>query len=145
MQVLKQSQLQIPSDLNCLSQVLAWFEELKLPQIPNLSWLECQTALAEGFTNAVRHAHREHSPNDEIGIEVEVTILTTSIELRVWDQGFYFDLEKKIESLGNSVDKDAEGGRGLLMMRQLLDHISYTRTQDGRNCLLLVKKYKPLD
>ncbi len=141
MQVLQHSQLQIPSDLNHLARVLVWFEQLKLPQIPSLIWLQCQTALAEGLTNAVRHAHKEYSSDHHI--EVEVTIFANSIEIRVWDQGVDFDLDQKIASLGDSVDVNAEGGRGLLMMRQLVDRISYTRINDNRNCLLLVKAYPP--
>src|SRR4028118_1653051 len=42
----------------------------------------------------------------------------------------------------NSIDQLAEGGRGLKLMWQIADELSYTRTLDGRNCLWLSKSYE---
>ena len=44
--------------------------------------------------------------------------------------------------MSNSIDELAEGGRGVKLMWQIADELSYTRTLDGRNCLLLTKNYQ---
>jgi cellulose synthase (UDP-forming) len=41
----------------------------------------------------------------------------------------------------DEVDEMAESGRGLSIMQQISDHVSYTRTTDNRNCLLIIKSY----
>ncbi|NJM63119.1 MAG: ATP-binding protein, partial [Oscillatoriales cyanobacterium RU_3_3] len=41
-----------------------------------------------------------------------------------------------------SIDEIAEGGRGLKLMWQIADELSYTRTADDRNCLFVSKNYE---
>lgn len=111
--------------------------------MPQKDWLQCQLALAEGFTNAVRHAHKHL--DDETPIELEVTLYSTSIELRIWDCGVPFDLEERIEQLDGKPDYHAGGGRGLILMQKIADRLSYSRVDERRNCLLLVKNYAPVE
>jgi cellulose synthase (UDP-forming) len=141
-QFLQSFQLQVNTDFNALGQVLSWFDELKPPTIPQRTWLECQTALAEGFANAVDHAHHKLPP--ETPITIEVTIFTQSIEIRIWDCGAAFDLEKQLQQLPDEIDEMAERGRGLNIIQQITNYLTYTRTPDNRNCLLLIKSYSPL-
>jgi serine/threonine-protein kinase RsbW len=122
-----------------LEEVLSWFEQLNQPSIPKKVWLQCQLALAEGFTNAVRHAHKG-LPTD-VSIDLEVTLLPQHLEMRIWDQGPPFDLEKWLQTHEPKMDAGAGGGRGLAILNQIADQLSYTRTDDNRNCLLLVKNY----
>ena len=139
-ELLQSFQLQVHTQPNDLSQVLSWFETLRQPSIPPNVWLECQTALAEGFDNAFRHAHK--GLPSETPINIEATIFSQSIELRIWDYGSDFDLEEHIQQLPDEVDEMAEGGRGVSIMQRIADHLSYTRTPDNRNCLLLIKSYQ---
>jgi serine/threonine-protein kinase RsbW len=44
--------------------------------------------------------------------------------------------------MSTSIDELAESGRGIKLMWQIADQLSYTRTLDGRNCLLLSKSYE---
>jgi serine/threonine-protein kinase RsbW len=41
-----------------------------------------------------------------------------------------------------SIDELTESGRGIKLMWQIADELSYTRTLDGRNCLLVTKSYE---
>ena len=64
MKAVKQISFVVPSDLLCLGEVLGKYEEVKPEFINQRVWLECQLALAEGFTNAVRHAHKKSPPGN---------------------------------------------------------------------------------
>ncbi len=135
----QKSSKQVSTDLKALDQVLSWFDQLKQPSIPKKIWIQCQLAVAEGFTNAVRHAHSELPTNTPI--DIEVTLFPEYLELRIWDQGPPFDLEERLQSLAQKVDEHAGGGRGLAILQKIADKLSYTRTGDNRNCLLIVKRY----
>lgn len=136
----KKSIKQVPTDLRALDQVLSWFDQLYQPSIPKKVWLQCQLALAEGFTNAVRHAHRNFPT--EVPIDIEVTLFSGSLEMRIWDQGLPFDFEQRLKAMDQKVDEQAGGGRGLAILQKIADKLSYTRTDDNRNCLLMVKTYQ---
>jgi len=136
---LKKFMRQFPTDRTALEEVLLWFEEFNQPSIPRTVWIQCQLALAEGFTNAVRHAHKDLPTN--VPIDIEVTLFPQSLELRIWDQGPPFDLEQRLQHLEQSVDEHSGGGRGIAILQKIADHLSYKRTDDNRNCLLIVKCY----
>lgn len=130
---------QVSTDLGLLRPVLEWFDRLDQESVPRPVWLQCRLALAEGFTNAVRHAHAD-KPVDT-PIEIEVTFRKRSIELRIWDYGAGFDLEKRLDMLPEPKNQDASGGRGLKIIQQTADVFSYTAVDDQRNCLLIVKHF----
>ncbi|HBE21616.1 MAG TPA: anti-sigma regulatory factor [Cyanobacteria bacterium UBA11149] len=136
---LKQSHLQVTTDLNAVAEVLQWFEKLILPQLPDRFWRACQLALVEGFTNAVRHAHRDLPKTTPI--ELELKVFPQSMEMRIWDRGKPFDLLNKLQSLLGEQDKDPfrENGRGLIFMSKSTDELSYERLSDNRNCLFMRK------
>ena len=141
LQVLKKADLQVNTGLSALDRVLSWFAQLYEQRIPTSVWIRCQLALAEGFTNAVRHAHEGKRP--DLPVDIEVAVSTESVEIKIWDSGAAFDLEQKIKDMSEKIDPEASGGRGLKLMKDIADSLSYTRTADGRNCLSIVKNYTP--
>ena len=130
---------QVDSDLKSLDTVLKYFEQLKPAGIPQKDWLQCQLALAEGFTNAVRHAHRHLPP--EIPIEIEIDIVPHQMEIRIWDRGSVFDLESFIEKNAHLDHSFSGHGQGLPILQKIADQLSYTHTEDQRNCLLIIKQF----
>lgn len=141
LQVLKKADLQVNTGLSALDQVLSWFAQLYEQRIPTSVWIRCQLALAEGFTNAVRHAHEGKRP--DLPVDIQVAVCTESVEVKIWDSGAAFDLEQKIKDMSEKIDPEAPGGRGLKLMKDIADSLRYTRTADGRNCLSIVKNYSP--
>ncbi|NEQ85281.1 MAG: ATP-binding protein [Moorea sp. SIO2I5] len=139
---LKTSIQKFPSDLKALEKALGWFDQFKPSSVRQKVWLQCQLALAEGFTNAVRHAHKD-LPED-VSIDVEVTLFPQRLELRIWDQGPPFDLEQRLTDIKQQMNPQSGGGRGIAILQKIADHLSYTRTDDNRNCLLIVKCYQEL-
>jgi serine/threonine-protein kinase RsbW len=131
--------LQVGTDLNALGQVLSWFDRFASPSISQRIWLQCKTALAEGFTNAVRHAHKNQS--SDVPIEIEVKKSPNSFEIRILDYGLPFNLEEKLKTLPDEIDLEATGGRGLKIMHSIADCLTYTRISANQNCLSIVKYY----
>ncbi len=132
--------LKVNTDLTASSQVLSWFEQINQPPLPNpKTWWECQTLMIEGFTNIVEHAHKNLPP--ETLVEIEAVRLKEHIEIRIWSQGQFFDLEKKLREISGFEDNDGERGRGLKIMSTIADELSYTPTLDNRYCLFISKYY----
>ena len=132
------SSFRAKTNLSELVQVLTWFDEFTQSSLPEKTFMQCQTLLAEGFTNAVRHAHQ--SKAIDLPIDIELQLLNQQIEIRIWDYGEPFDLLQKVKSLPERVDTDSTGGRGLKLLEQIADGFSYIRT-DQRNCLTMIKQW----
>jgi len=137
--VLKQDHLKVKSDLKILNQVQQWFEQFCSQHSSQLPWPESQLyrlnlALAEGFTNAVRHAH--HTLPPETTIDIDLTLWVDRLEIRIWDQGKPFNPDVLEEPEPGTLQ---EGGYGWFLLRRLADKVVYERSSDSRNCLLIVK------
>ena len=132
--------LQVDTKLGRLNDVLSWFEGLISPYLPQTTGWQCEVALAEAFTNAVRHAHQDLPSSTPIDLEIE--LFANFLEIRVWDCGKPFDLKAQLKANEinfNSLEK--EGGRGLQFIKKLTDELQYLTSSDYRNCLVIRKKY----
>jgi serine/threonine-protein kinase RsbW len=137
--MLRRDHLTVQSDLTVLTQVQEWFEQFCAQYSSRLFWLKGQLyplnlALAEGFSNAVRHAH--HELPTETAIEIDLALWDDRIEIRIWDQGKPFDPNLLEEPKPGTL---RVGGYGWFLLRRLADQVAYERNPDGRNCLLIVK------
>ncbi len=135
----QQDHLTVKSELKLLNLVQQWFENFWLQHFPQLGWSESQfyrlnLALAEGFTNAVRHAH--HALPPETTIDIDVSLWFDRIEIRIWDHGKPFNPDAIAEPEPGTLQV---GGYGWFLLRRLADRVVYERGSDGRNCLLIVK------
>ncbi len=140
---LQTSKLQVESKLEALTDVLSWYDSLKIDAIDNRTWLELQTVVGEAFDNVVSHAHQELS--EDTAIDLEIAILSQSIVFKIWDHGAEFDLEARRNQLPKDIAPEAESGRGIFLLEELADYFSYTKLPDERNCLLVIKTYQPQD
>jgi serine/threonine-protein kinase RsbW len=86
-------------------------------------------AVTEACANVVEHADGE----DEYQIEVSVD--GARCEIRVIDTGHGFDQALATEMPGH----EAEGGRGLLLMRSLMDTLSFDSEPDTGTVVRLTK------
>lgn len=139
--LLVRSHLQVSTDLLFLEEVLEWFDRITTPFLaPDLNY-ECKIAITEGFTNVVRHAHQELSQQTPIDIQVE--IYSQLIEIKLWDFGKYFDLQKTLHLILNEKIEplEKEEGRGLILMSKLTDELIYCRLDNSRNCLIMRKHF----
>lgn len=137
--VLKQSTYTTKTDPEDLKDVLSWFDAFHNLPIPQEDWLQCQLALIEGFTNVVRHAHRELPY--ETPITIEVTVTTDYFDMKIWDYGPGFDFHTMLDQKLATTTADSENGRGLRIMYRVADVVEYVRTIDQRNCLHIQKRF----
>ena len=139
-QDIKQYHLRVRTELEALKEVLQWFESLVFPLVPRKMGWQCEVALVEAFTNAVRHAHQNLPKNTPIDLEVE--LLPNFLEMRIWDRGQPFDLKAKLLQGAKEVSSmEKEGGRGLQFINKLTDELEYLNLRNHRNCLVMRKKY----
>ncbi|WP_035985334.1 ATP-binding protein [Leptolyngbya sp. KIOST-1] len=134
-----QAHLQVASQLDVITQVQRWFRDTCRSLEGESAWVgsHCDRlalALTEGFTNAVRHAHAHLPP--ETGIDIDLALDTDQVEIRIWDYGDPFNPELLPEPQPGEL---LESGYGWFLLRRLADKVTYYRSQDGRNCLSIVK------
>jgi serine/threonine-protein kinase RsbW len=92
-------------------------------------------ATGEAVTNIVRHAHRDCP---EASFEVECLVGSETIQLTFRDQGAPFDLTQVPHMEPGELRL---GGRGVYLMRVLMDEISCQPLGERGNCLRLVKRW----
>lgn len=139
LRIVLQDHLTVKSELKLLTQVQQWFEQFCFQHLSHRDWsanqLYClKLALAEGFTNAVRHAHCGLPP--ETTIEIEVSLWIDRLEIRIWDHGKPFNPDAIAEPEPGTLQV---GGYGWFLLRRLADLVVYERSGDNRNCLRIVK------
>ena len=137
--MLQHDHLTVESDLSVLTHIQEWFDQFCLRYTAKLFWLRDQhyplnLALTEGFTNAVRHAHQELPSNTTI--DIDLCLWEDRMEIRIWDQGKPFNPDALEEPEPGTL---RQGGYGWFLLRRLADQVVYERSQDNRNCLLIIK------
>ncbi|WP_017305174.1 ATP-binding protein [Spirulina subsalsa] len=145
---IQQLHLRFNTDLQELARLLSQLELLLCPYLPEEIFWQCQTAIAEGFTNAVRHAHHNLPPTTPIDLEVKV--LRHSVEIQLWDCGAPFDLAGKLAQIRqNPEDWTQDHGRGLCWMAEFMDELRYIRVlgqknepYPERNCLIMRRQWR---
>jgi serine/threonine-protein kinase RsbW len=138
-----QDHMTVNSNLTVLNHIQKWFETFWLNHDPLAARRDNQLyrlnlALAEGFTNAVRHAHSGLS--SDTSIDIQIALNDDKVEIQIWDWGQPFDPNGLTEPKPGTLQ---EGGYGWYLLRRLADEVSYDR-QGVRNCLRIVK-YTPRD
>jgi serine/threonine-protein kinase RsbW len=90
---------------------------------------EIVLALTEACANVVQHAgeHEEY--------QVDVAIDDELCRISVVDEGDGFDVEATDAS-----PSPLEGGRGLVLMRALVDRLAFVQDEDGRHRVTLEKR-----
>ncbi|MCS7045447.1 MAG: ATP-binding protein [Gemmataceae bacterium] len=127
--------LTLPSDLRMLSVARGFVESVCLAWKLEQSLRHALVlATGEAVTNIVRHAHRDR-PGAEFTLHVRIA--AEDIELTFLDEGEPFDLA----SVPPLPPGDLRiGGRGVYLMRALMDNVSCQPRGPRGNLLRLVKR-----
>lgn len=100
--------------------------------------------IAEGFTNAVRHAHGEALKDCEI--TVELCLYQDQLKICIWDHSLeFFDLEQYYATRQHQQSSiEDTGGRGMMILKKATDRLRYYRDpQRQQNCLEMLKYLQP--
>jgi serine/threonine-protein kinase RsbW len=97
---------------------------------------EMEVAVVEAVNNAVEHAH--HCQRDK-QVTVQIGLLSDRITFAVIDSGAAFDFKVAMAvSAGTENASEAERGRGLKIIDELMDELKYERKGET-NHITLVK------
>ena len=93
---------------------------------------EIVLALTEACANVVQHAgaHEEY--------QVDVALTDDTCRISVLDEGHGFDFESAVAPEGSPL----EAGRGLVLMKALVDDLQFVRSEDGRHRVDLTKRLR---
>jgi serine/threonine-protein kinase RsbW len=105
---------------------------------------ELELCVTEAATNSIRHAyHGEHGHT----VEIELTVQPNHLCLEVSDSGTPMPVEQVhqlqdgklcLEFRPDDRNVLAEGGRGLRIIRRLMDEVSYSRV-GNHNRMIMIK------
>lgn len=139
----RSERLVVDSRLETLNQVQTWFNQLYDSLGSELHWVKSNCdrlniAVAEGFTNAVRHAHADLPPDTPI--KITVALGSDRIDVQIWDYGHPFDPQQLTEPKPGSLLCD--GGYGWFLLRRAVDRVIYQR-KGNQNCLQITHYRSP--
>ncbi len=143
--------LRIKSHLDELDVLINWFDHLDLSGIddPFLP-IEAKTALVEGFTNVVQHAHAQLSEKTPVEINVEMN--GPALQIMIWDIGPFYDFSAAMNQLSGAAAQEFDPLRRechwgqvlfLKLSRERGWQFTYDRLPDDRNCLSMVRTLMP--
>lgn len=131
--------LTIASDLRLLALVRAFLEGVcRVAGCDDRTTDAVVMATDEAVNNVMRHAHRGHP---EAAIHIQCFLHADRIEVRLLDEGAPFDLAA-VPYLDPSELRI--GGRGVFLMRTLMDELSCQPRGEHGNTLRMVKRRLPV-
>jgi serine/threonine-protein kinase RsbW len=129
----------IPSSLDYLACADEFIEKkLKRLGVDKNLLADCAISLSEIVSNAIHHGNCD---DPEKKVKVELFVKPDKIVLRVTDQGCGFDLQ----CLKDPIDPECllkEIGRGLFIVKNLMDEISFKFDPGQGTTVEIIKKLK---
>lgn len=92
-----------------------------------------ELVINEALVNVLKHAYRS---DDNKKVLIQTLVEKDKVVFCFVDWGLSFDPE---EVPAPNLEKPAEGGLGLWLIRQFVDELDYKSESDGKNVLRLVK------
>jgi anti-sigma regulatory factor (Ser/Thr protein kinase) len=130
--------LTIPSDLRLLALARAFVEAVcQVAGMDDAATHAVVLATDEATNNVMRHAHRGQP--DKLLI-IQCRTQPGEIELRLHDEGPPFDLDAVPKFDPGEL---RPGGRGVFIMRKVMDEVDVLPRQEGGNVLRMVKRFQP--
>lgn len=98
---------------------------------------QLNVVLTEAMVNAIRHAN-EDDPDRQV--DVRITITDNELLIQVFDQGQGFDLNSIPEPVFDDYELLEGCGRGIFIMKALMDSVVYRKAEGGGNVLEMRKR-----
>jgi serine/threonine-protein kinase RsbW len=127
--------LTLPSDLRQLGLARAFVEAVcQVCGLDRRATDAVVLAANEAINNIIRHAHHERP---EAKLQVQCCLRPDGLEIRLLDEGAPFDLTAVPHLDPGEI---RIGGRGVFLMRALMDELSCQPRGEGGNTLRMVKR-----
>jgi serine/threonine-protein kinase RsbW len=127
--------LTIPSDLHLLALARAFVEAVcQSAGLDDITTNAIVLATDEATNNVMRHAHQG---NPNAPIQIQCFVRPDQVEIRVLDEGRPFDLSA-VPHLDPAELRI--GGRGVFLMRKIMDELSCQPRGERGNTLRMVKR-----
>ena len=134
--VVKHKKIQVPSDLNEVQEtakgILGFLDELKLEDV---KLFDIRLCFEEALINAIKYGN---SQKPDVIAKVEVGYSEKEIYMAIEDQGNGFN-PGCVKDPTCGAHMQAYGGRGIYLIKHLMDRVSYNRKG---NRVAMVKVYK---
>jgi len=128
--------LTIPSDPRMLSVVRAFIEAVCQTEDMDRNTIHnIVLATGEAVSNIIRHAHRE---KPEASLQISCRLSSETVEILLMDEGEPFDLEAVPYMDPGEL---RVGGRGVFLMRTLMDELTCQPLGARGNALRMVKRW----
>ena len=95
-------------------------------------------SISEGFTNAFQHGNQE---DPETRIRLNFCITEKFLKILIEDEGL-LPIKENINHVLENADQYSDRGRGLDLMRNIADEVSYDYDSSGINVLTLTYNFK---
>lgn len=90
--------------------------------------LNVPVALTEALSNAILRANHEST---EKRVRVRAVVDTLRLVVEIADEGAHFDLDASTRDATDATNLDREDGRGLFLMRKLMDGVERFDAESG--------------
>jgi anti-sigma regulatory factor (Ser/Thr protein kinase) len=128
----------VPSDMGLLPVVRQFVESVcRFGALDQESIDAIVLATNEATSNVIRHGYQCESHHE---VHVQCRLLADGIEVVIADTGAPFDVSN-VPHLDPSEHRP--GGRGVFLMRAVLDELDCCARGDGRNALRMVRRRRP--
>ncbi len=126
--------LSVPTDVDCIEEAVALVTRHSLAGVPPTAQLRfrLQVCLSEALANAMLQGNHQDPAKR---VDVRVVLVPGAIRISVTDEGIGFDPAEVPEPLGPGRIL-AGGGRGLFLIRSLVDSVEFNE-RGNSICMLL--------
>lgn len=123
-------EVEIPSDVAYIERVVDLVRHpcAELAYNKHQLALNVPVALSEALSNAILRGNRE---DPEKRVRVRADVDTTRLVVEVADEGARFDLDANTRDATDADNLEREDGRGLFLMRKLMDGVERLNAYDG--------------
>lgn len=135
------SRLTLPAQDEQLDNLFAFLEPIcegegRTPKMMAQMMLVCE----EVFVNICHYGFPDGQPRLPVDIEAAIDVRAGCLHLVFSDQGIAYDPLSHEAKKVDPTDEQRKGGLGILLMRNYMDDLHYTRA-DGRNILRMTKRF----
>jgi serine/threonine-protein kinase RsbW len=135
----KDNRIEIPSNLDFLPKVDQFIErKLKKLKVPKDQLVDIAISVSEAVTNAVMHGNK-----NDVNKKVRVSLILEPTEVEIWveDEGAGFDPDGVASCLEDE-NLLKHTGRGILILKALMDVLEYDCDPKGGTKLKMIKYIK---